>query len=112
MKNSSGFARRLKFCVFAEELAFGANFTLVLLRDFQNFVFAFRKFSHKIRVCVPYEICRGNFASAALKFFAEAVKNRAEFYRLNFSFKLPAKSRRKALLWASQILILRPFASR
>ena len=98
MKNSSDFARRLKFRVFAEELSFGANSALVLLRDFQNFVFAFRKFSHKIRACVPYEICRGNFASAALKFLAEAVKNKAEFYRLNFSFKFLAKFRRKALL--------------
>ena len=98
MKNSSGFARRLKFRVFAEELASGTNFTLVLLRDFQNFVFAFRKFSHKIRACAPYEIHRGNFASAALKFLAEAVKNKVEFYRLNFSFKFLAKSRRKALL--------------
>jgi hypothetical protein len=98
MKNSSGFAQRLKFRVFAKELAFGANFALALLRDLQNFVFAFRKFSHKIRACVPYEIRRGNFASAALKSLAEAVKNKAEFYRLNFSFKFLAKSRRKALL--------------
>ena len=98
MKNSSGFARRLKFRVFAGETALGANFALVLLRDFQNFVFAFRKFSHKIRAYVPYEIRRGNFVSAALKFLAEAVKNKAEFYRLNFSFKFLAKSRRKALL--------------
>ena len=98
MKNSSGFAQRLKFRVFAKELAFGANFSLALLRGLQNFVFAFRKFSHKIRACVPYEIRRGNFASAALKSLAEAVKNKAEFYRLNFSFKFLAKSRRKALL--------------
>jgi len=98
MKNSSDFAQRLKFRVFAEELSFGANFTLVLLRDFQNFAFAFRKFSHKIRAYVPYEIRRGNFASVVLKSLAEAVKNKAEFYRLNFSFKLLAKSRRKALL--------------
>ena len=98
MKNSSGFAQRLKFRVFAKELAFGANFVLVFLRDFQNFAFAFRKFSHKIRAYVPYEIRRGNFVSVALKFLVEAVKNKAEFYRLNFSFKFLAKYRRKALL--------------
>ena len=98
MKNFSDFAQRLKFRVFAEDTALGAKFALVFLRDFQNFVFAFRKFSHKIRAYVSYEIRRGNFASAALKFLAEAVKNKAEFYRLNFSFKFLAKYRRKALL--------------